>query len=116
MTAEITPAKVRLSDQLGHADEAQPQAWEHLKAHGYAPGGYMGRCRKCGDERIDMDKRAITCRACAERMHGVAMVAAAVAAERERCASLCDLHSRLTWNDDRKAQSRVLAAEIRRGA
>jgi hypothetical protein len=37
------------------------------------------------------------------------------AAERERCASLCELHSRLTWNDDRKAQSRVLAAEIRRG-
>jgi hypothetical protein len=41
-------------------------------------------------------------------------VAAAVAAERERCAKVCDLHSRLTWNDDRKAQSRVLAAEIRR--
>ena len=41
---------------------------------------------------------------------------AAVAEERERCAALCDLHSRLTWNDDRKAQSRVLAAEIRRGA
>ncbi len=38
-----------------------------------------------------------------------------VAAERERCAKLCDLHSRLTWNDDRQAQSRVLAAEIRRG-
>jgi len=39
---------------------------------------------------------------------------AAVAAERERCAQVCDLHSRLTWNDDRKAQSRVLAEEIRR--
>lgn len=36
--------------------------------------------------------------------------------EREACAKLCDLHSRLTWNDDRKAQSRVLAAEIRRGS
>jgi hypothetical protein len=37
-----------------------------------------------------------------------------VAAERERCAQVCDLHSRLTWNDDRKSQSRVLAEEIRR--
>ena len=43
----------------------------------------------------------------------VAMRAAAL--ERERCAKLCDLHARLTWNDDRKAQSRALAAEIRRG-
>lgn len=42
------------------------------------------------------------------------MISKAVAAERERCAALCELHSRLTWNDDRKAQSRVLAAEIRR--
>ncbi len=40
----------------------------------------------------------------------------ALEAERERCAKLCDLHSRLTWNDDRKAQSRLLATEIRRGA
>ena len=39
---------------------------------------------------------------------------AMVAAERERCAVVCELHSRLSWNDDRKAQSRVLAAEIRR--
>ena len=38
-----------------------------------------------------------------------------VAAERERCAKVCDLYSRLTLNDDRKTQSRVLAAEIRRG-
>ena len=43
-----------------------------------------------------------------------AYTAAAVAAERERCAQVCELHSRLTWNDDRKAQSRVLAEEIRR--
>lgn len=47
--------------------------------------------------------------------HREAYAKAAVAAERERCAKICDLHSRLTWNDDRKAQSRVLAAEIRRG-
>jgi hypothetical protein len=43
-----------------------------------------------------------------------AQLDAAVAAERERCAQVCELHSRLTWNDDRKAQSRVLAEEIRR--
>jgi hypothetical protein len=42
------------------------------------------------------------------------LVQAAVVAERERCAQVCDLHSRLTWNDERKAQSRVLAGEIRR--
>ena len=43
------------------------------------------------------------------------LIAEAVEREREACAALCDLHSRLTWNDDRKAQSRLLAAEIRRG-
>lgn len=43
------------------------------------------------------------------------LIAEAVEKEREACAVLCDLHSRLTWNDDRKAQSRLLAAEIRRG-
>ena len=44
----------------------------------------------------------------------VALLRNQVAAERERCAKLAELHSRLTWNDDRKAQSIVLAAEIRR--
>jgi len=35
------------------------------------------------------------------------------AAEREACAKVCDLHSRLMWNDDRKAQARTLASVIR---
>ena len=48
--------------------------------------------------------------------HPAPNVSEAVDAERERCAKLCDLHSRLTWNDDRKEQSRLLATEIRRGA
>jgi len=34
-------------------------------------------------------------------------------AEREACAKLCDLHSRLMWNDDRKAQARTMASVIR---
>jgi hypothetical protein len=49
------------------------------------------------------------------RSEAEAAIQEAVAATLERCAKLCDLHARLTWNDDRKAQSRVLAAEIRRG-
>ena len=48
---------------------------------------------------------------------GIKAIAAAIeAAERERCAKMAELHSRLTWNDDRKAQSRVIAAELRRDA
>lgn len=43
--------------------------WQHLKAYGYAPGGYMGRCHSCERTMIDLDKRAITCRECAEKMH-----------------------------------------------
>lgn len=45
---------------------AQPHDdWQHLKNYGYAPGGYMTRCRTCGDTPI-MDKRAWRCRPCAE--------------------------------------------------
>jgi len=42
--------------------------WRHLKEYGYAPGEYMGTCHRCG-ETPTMDKRAITCRPCAETMH-----------------------------------------------
>ena len=35
--------------------------------------------------------------------------------ERERCARLCDKHARSGWNDDRKAQAKLLASEIRGG-
>jgi len=47
------------------AEQAQADDWQHLKPYGYAPGNYMSRCRTCGDTPV-MDKRAITCRPCAE--------------------------------------------------
>lgn len=43
--------------------------WEHLKRYGYAPGNYMQRCHRCQQIVTDVDKRAITCRLCAEAMH-----------------------------------------------
>lgn len=43
------------------------EAWEHLKPYGYAPGNYMSRCHACC-ESFAMDKRAITCRRCAEQL------------------------------------------------
>lgn len=45
-----------------------PDDWQHLTPYGYAPGGYMSRCRDCGETPI-MDKRAWRCRHCAEKMH-----------------------------------------------
>jgi hypothetical protein len=42
-----------------------------------------------------------------------AYAAQAVAAEREACAKVCDRHAGATWNDDRKTQARLDAAEIR---
>ena len=50
------------------AEAAQPVAdWLHLKPYGYAPGNYMSKCHRCGSTPI-MDKRAVTCRPCAEAM------------------------------------------------
>lgn len=43
----------------------------HLRPYGYAPGGYMSRCHKCGTTPT-MDKRAITCKPCAEFLHAEA--------------------------------------------
>lgn len=55
--------------------EPTPPDWLHLKPYGYAPGGYMSRCRECGATPT-MDKRAWRCRPCAEavyaREHGQA--------------------------------------------
>ena len=39
-----------------------------LRKWGYAPGGYMSDCHKCGKTHSGMDKRAITCQQCAEDM------------------------------------------------
>lgn len=54
------------SAQAGPSDD-----WQHLKQYGYAPGGYMSKCHRCGATPI-MDKRAVTCRPCAETMHNEA--------------------------------------------
>ena len=43
--------------------------WEHLMAYGYAPGHYMNTCHVCKQTVMDVDKRAITCRPCAEAKH-----------------------------------------------
>jgi len=54
-----------LAAALAAHEQAQADDWQHLKPYGYAPGNYMSRCRTCGDTPV-MDKRAITCRPCAE--------------------------------------------------
>ncbi len=56
------------------------QDWLHLKAYGYAPGNYMGRCRVCNTVVDGIDKRAITCRPCAEKKHADADIANRAAA------------------------------------
>lgn len=43
--------------------------WSHLRQYGYAPGNYMNRCCKCQQIVSNVDKRAVTCRPCAEAMH-----------------------------------------------
>ena len=56
------------------AEQHTPEPWEHLMAYGYAPGNYMSRCHQCGETPV-MDKRAITCRACAEKLYAAAISA-----------------------------------------
>ena len=43
--------------------------WTHLKRYGYAPGDYMSRCCRCGESVSGLDKRAVTCKPCAEARH-----------------------------------------------
>lgn len=45
------------------------EPWEHLQQYGYAPGHYMNKCRNCQKICHDVDKRATSCRACAEQRH-----------------------------------------------
>src|SRR5690242_15515857 len=49
--------------RLGPSDGI-PSAWP---LQGYAPGAYMGKCRDCGEEHCDLDKRAWRCLECAVR-------------------------------------------------
>ena len=51
-----------------HDDRTQPD-WLHLKAYGYAPGGYMVRCSICHQMVYDNDKRSTCCRPCAEKRY-----------------------------------------------
>ena len=45
------------------------QEWQHLKPYGYAPGHYMNKCHNCEQVVTGVDKRAHTCRPCAEALH-----------------------------------------------
>jgi hypothetical protein len=42
--------------------------WLHLIGYGYAPGDYMSKCHRCGQIVSGLDKRAVTCRPCAEAL------------------------------------------------
>ena len=68
------------------AQEAAGDDWQHLKPHGYAPGDYMSKCHRCGQVATGLDKRAVTCRPCAEVLHAArtASPAPAVPAEPDR--------------------------------
>jgi len=58
---------------LFRAQAEQPASdWQHLKPFGYAPGGYMNECQACKTIVHDLDKRAITCRPCAEKAFAAA--------------------------------------------
>jgi len=58
--------------------------WQHLKAYGYAPGAYTGRCHECGLMGWWQDKRATTCRPCAEAMHDRAQAIGAEGQDAQR--------------------------------
>lgn len=64
-----------------------PAGWEHLKQYGYAPGNYMNKCHTCGKVVEFVDKRAITCRPCAEARHAAAPPVDAVPGEPVLCAN-----------------------------
>ena len=57
-----------MSEPIKLPPDLKKDDWRHLKGYGYAPGEYTGTCHRCG-ETPTMDKRAITCRPCAETMH-----------------------------------------------
>ena len=39
-----------------------------LRSFGYAPGDYLIKCRHCDKQVMNVDKRAVCCRECAENM------------------------------------------------
>jgi len=46
--------------------------WFHLMPYGYAPGSYMNRCMHCTNVVAELDKRAVSCRPCAAKVHEIA--------------------------------------------
>ena len=59
---------VRADERARMAEQpAQQEPWEHLKAYGYAPGGYMMTCRGCNSTVTGVDKRASRCMPCATK-------------------------------------------------
>lgn len=56
------------------APTAQPTSddWKHLLPFGYAPGDYMMKCKGCAQTVSFVDKRALHCRPCAEKLHAAA--------------------------------------------
>ena len=71
VVALLTKQGERIEELEGRvaAPVAPANGWEHLKVYGYAPGDYMTRCHVCGAITNGVDKRAVTCRPCAEATH-----------------------------------------------
>jgi ribA/ribD-fused uncharacterized protein len=57
-------------------EQPEQADWTHLKRYGYAPGNYMSRCCRCGESVSGLDKRAVTCKPCAEARHAFEQAAA----------------------------------------
>jgi hypothetical protein len=66
------PMRDSLEPTTAPEQQGEPADWRHLKRFGYAPGNYMGKCHRCGTVWDFQDKRATTCRKCAEEMHAEA--------------------------------------------
>jgi hypothetical protein len=47
----------------------QRKDWEHLMKYGYAPGWYIMRCPICKEQVWNVDKRALCCKDCAEKLY-----------------------------------------------
>jgi hypothetical protein len=69
LSAPAVAAIHALATQSAQPAVPLTDGWQHLKAYGYAPGHYMNKCSTCGKVVTDVDKRAITCRPCAEARH-----------------------------------------------
>ena len=77
MTGDTEHAESGTEPTAGHGPVDRPigrpveqrTEWAHLMRYGYAPGNYMSKCHNCEHVVTGVDKRAVTCRACAEALH-----------------------------------------------